>query len=107
MVVTLFLVIIAILLLAMWWELHRLVSFFTPQRRPTHNVLDEPDSDLIDGSMYQQAVEEVREADMVSTALLQRKLQIGYKRASRLIEMMVEKGVVSQSTQSEYSKVIK
>ncbi|MBX7235544.1 MAG: DNA translocase FtsK [Caldilineales bacterium] len=45
-------------------------------------------------ALYDRAVEIVREAGKASTSLLQRRLQIGYTRAARLIDMMEEAGVI-------------
>ncbi len=44
--------------------------------------------------MYNQAVEEVRKAGRASVSLLQRRLRIGYSRASRLIEELEADGIV-------------
>ena len=45
--------------------------------------------------LYQQARDIVCEYERASTSFLQRKLQIGYNRAARLIERMEEEGLVS------------
>ncbi len=45
-------------------------------------------------ALYAKAVEIVRETGKASTSLLQRRLQIGYTRAARLIDMMEGAGVV-------------
>lgn len=44
--------------------------------------------------LYGEAVEIVKLARKASASLLQRKLQIGYNRAARIIDMMVENGIV-------------
>ena len=43
--------------------------------------------------LYQTAVEIIKS----STSFLQRKLQIGYNRAARIIDMMEEEGIVSKA----------
>jgi len=47
-----------------------------------------------DDSMWQDAVRVVIENKKASTSLLQRRLRIGYGRASRLIDQMEEQGIV-------------
>ena len=47
--------------------------------------------------LYNQALEIIKSDGKASTSFLQRKLQIGYNRAARIIDMMEEKGVVSKA----------
>ena len=47
--------------------------------------------------LYQTAVEIIKSEGKASTSFLQRKLQIGYNRAARIIDMMEEEGVVSKA----------
>jgi S-DNA-T family DNA segregation ATPase FtsK/SpoIIIE len=47
--------------------------------------------------LYQQALEIIRSEGKASTSFLQRKLQIGYNRAARIIDMMEEDGIVSKA----------
>jgi len=47
--------------------------------------------------LYSQAVDIITKENKASTSFLQRKLQIGYNRAARIIDMMEEKGVVSKA----------
>ncbi len=92
-------------------EVHRLVRFWRGQRGMT-----EPASELAAGPpvqrpmwedmiqkekeasrrdpLFDEAVAVVQEAGRASVSLLQRKLQIGYTRAARLIDMMEEEGIV-------------
>ena len=46
-------------------------------------------------AMYDQAVAIVTRDGRASTSYVQRRLQIGYNRAARLIEQMEEEGVIS------------
>jgi len=47
--------------------------------------------------LYQKAVEIIKSEGKASTSFLQRKLQIGYNRAARIIDMMEEEGIVSKA----------
>ena len=47
--------------------------------------------------LYQQALEIIRSEGKASTSFLQRKLQIGYNRAARIIDMMEADGAVSKA----------
>ena len=48
--------------------------------------------------LYDRALEIIRSEGKASTSFLQRKLQIGYNRAARIIDMMEVDGVVSKAT---------
>jgi len=47
--------------------------------------------------LYNQALNIIKSEGKASTSFLQRKLQIGYNRAARIIDMMEEKGIVSKA----------
>ena len=47
--------------------------------------------------LYNQALEIIKTEGKASTSFLQRKLQIGYNRAARIIDTMEEKGIVSKA----------
>ncbi len=47
--------------------------------------------------LYNQALQIIKIEGKASTSFLQRKLQIGYNRAARIIDMMEEKGIVSKA----------
>ena len=47
--------------------------------------------------LYEKAIEIVKTERKASTSFLQRKLQIGYNRAARIIDMMEEEGIVSKA----------
>ncbi len=48
-------------------------------------------------ALYNEAINIVKSEGKASTSFLQRKLQIGYNRAARIIDMMEEKGIVSKA----------
>ncbi len=47
--------------------------------------------------MYETALEIIKTEGKASTSFLQRKLQIGYNRAARIIDMMETDGIVSKA----------
>ena len=47
--------------------------------------------------LFNIAVDIIKNEGKASTSFLQRKLQIGYNRAARIIDMMEEKGIVSKA----------
>ena len=47
--------------------------------------------------LYQSALDIVKSEGKASTSFLQRKLQIGYNRAARIIDMMEDEGIVSKA----------
>jgi S-DNA-T family DNA segregation ATPase FtsK/SpoIIIE len=54
-------------------------------------------SDGDEDELYSQAVNIIKSEGKASTSFLQRKLQIGYNRAARIIDMMEEKSIVSKA----------
>ena len=60
-----------------------------------NNIPDNEDKDV--DELYSQAIEIVKSEGKASTSFLQRKLQIGYNRAARIIDLMEEKGIVSKA----------
>ena len=56
-----------------------------------------PGSEGDEDELFNQAVEIIKSEGKASTSFLQRKLQIGYNRAARIIDMMEEKGIVSKA----------
>ena len=48
-------------------------------------------------TLYNEAVKLVKSEGKASTSFLQRKLQIGYNRAARIIDMMEDDGIVSKA----------
>lgn len=47
--------------------------------------------------LYNKALNIIKTEKKASTSFLQRKLQIGYNRAARIMEMMEKEGVVGQA----------
>ena len=85
-------------------EVEKVVTFLKQQAAPDYieQVTQEPEEmagDIGGGgggdSLYDEAVAIVTRDGRASTSYIQRRLQIGYNRAARLIEQMEEQGVVS------------
>lgn len=60
-----------------------------------------------DDELYEEAKHIAREAGKVSASLLQRKLQIGYARAARLLDLMEEEGVIGPAQGAKPREIIK
>ncbi len=56
-----------------------------------------PGSEGDEDELFNQALEIIKSEGKASTSFLQRKLQIGYNRAARIIDMMEDKGIVSKA----------
>jgi len=86
-------------------EVEKVVSFLKKQAAPNYieQVTEAPPEEIADllggggesDSLYDQAVAIVTRDGRASTSYVQRRLQIGYNRAARLIEQMEEQGVIS------------
>jgi DNA segregation ATPase FtsK/SpoIIIE, S-DNA-T family len=66
---------------------------FVDEKEIGENLSDTADKD----ELYQAALEIIRSEGKASTSFLQRKLQIGYNRAARIIDMMEADGIVSKA----------
>jgi S-DNA-T family DNA segregation ATPase FtsK/SpoIIIE len=89
-------------------EVEDVVRFLKTQGRPEYldAVTEEPDEDDEDpyglsggeggDDLYDKAIAIVARERKVSTSYIQRRLQIGYNRAARLIERMEEDGMISK-----------
>jgi len=88
-------------------EIEKINNFLRSQAEPDYideilNFADEKEiGDSVNQSdkdeLYQQALEIIRSEGKASTSFLQRKLQIGYNRAARIIDMMEADGIVSKA----------
>ncbi len=88
-------------------EIEKINNFLRSQAEPDYvdeilNFADEKEigenQNLTDkDELYNQAVEIIKSEGKASTSFLQRKLQIGYNRAARIIDMMENNGLVSKA----------
>ncbi len=89
-------------------EIEKINNFLRSQAEPDYvdeilNFADEKEINETSKSigdkddLYQTAVEIIKSERKASTSFLQRKLQIGYNRAARIIDMMEEEGIVSKA----------
>ena len=67
---------------------------------------DNYDDDNEIDPLFNEAVEKILDLNYVSVSIIQRKLKIGYKRATRIIEAMEEKGIVSKLQGTKPRKVL-
>jgi len=66
---------------------------FADEKEMGENLLSSGNKD----ELYEKALEIVKSEGKASTSFLQRKLQIGYNRAARIIDMMEAEGIVSKA----------
>ena len=89
-------------------EIEKINNFLRSQAEPDYvdeilNFVDEKELGFNSENqgdkdeLYQSAVEIIRSEGKASTSFLQRKLQIGYNRAARIIDMMEAEGIVSKA----------
>lgn len=74
---------------------------FVPEIDENNALSDEPVDEL-----YEQAVQIVLEGQQASASLLQRRLRVGYNRASRLVETMQMNGIVGPPDGSRPREVL-
>ena len=89
-------------------EIEKINNFLRSQAEPDYvdeilNFADEKEigesskSSADKDELYQSALEIIKSEGKASTSFLQRKLQIGYNRAARIIDMMEDEGIVSKA----------
>ena len=86
-------------------EIEKVTSVLKAQGQPeyveeiTSERQDYKDQEINDDEdkLFTQALEIIKTERKASTSFLQRKLQIGYNRAARIIDQMEEKGIVSKA----------
>ena len=66
---------------------------FADEKEINENSKNQSDKD----DLYKDAVDIIKSEGKASTSFLQRKLQIGYNRAARIMDMMENEGIVSKA----------
>ncbi len=69
-----------------------------------HGVTDEDDADDAD-ALLPQAIELALELGQISTAMVQRRMKVGYARAGRIIDQMEQRGLISGANGSKPREV--
>ena len=99
-------------------EIEKINNFLRSQAEPDYvdeilNFADEKENDNTifgDGNkddLYNAAVDLIKSEGKASTSFLQRKLQIGYNRAARIMDMMEQEGIVSKANHVGKRDVLK
>ena len=88
-------------------EIEKVNSFLRSQGKPDYideiTVIKDSESisdkniDNVKDELYDKAVDIIKTERKASTSFLQRKLQIGYNRAARIMEIMEKEGIVGQA----------
>jgi S-DNA-T family DNA segregation ATPase FtsK/SpoIIIE len=98
-------------------EVHRVVDFLKKQAKPVYDMdILKPREEDTDGEgapaddfhdeFYDQAVAIVCETRQASVSYIQRRLQIGYNRAARLVEHMEREGIVGAANGAKPREVL-
>jgi len=98
-------------------EIEKINNFLRSQAEPNYvdEILSFADEKELDSNLsnenkdelYQTAIEIIKSEGKASTSFLQRKLQIGYNRAARIIDMMESEGIVSKANHVGKREVLK
>ena len=98
-------------------EIQSIVDCIARQGKPSyeidiHEQLSKPDHEFEeeegideDEELIQQCIEVIRSEQKASVSLLQRRLGVGYARASRMIEMMAQAGILGEYKGSQAREV--
>ncbi len=96
-------------------EIEKITSFLRAQGDPDYIeeiTLEKRNEDSksnindSDDDLYETAIQIVKNEKKASTSFLQRKLQIGYNRAARMIDQMEENGIVSKANHTGKREVL-
>ena len=99
-------------------EIEKINNFLRSQGEPEYvdeilNLSDKDEKNLSDGEnsnqldeLYETALNIVKSEGKASTSFLQRKLQIGYNRAARIIDQMENNGIVSKANHTGKREVL-
>ena len=82
-------------------EVHKLTSKLKASYKTNYNeeILLEMENDVEKDELFNEAVEVIRQEGKASISLIQRKLKIGFNRASRIYEQLMEGGIINEDRQ--------
>ncbi|NVB36482.1 DNA translocase FtsK 4TM domain-containing protein [Pseudenhygromyxa sp. WMMC2535] len=94
-------------------EIEKVVEFVRKQAKPAYNMEitkaeaseSEGEDERPEDPLYDKAVQVVADAQKVSTSMLQRRLNVGYNRAAKIVERMEEEGVIGPANGSKPREV--
>jgi len=98
-------------------EIHAVCEFWRKQEKPSYTLKPIEASEVSDRTggggggdetdpLWEDAVRFVIDRGQASTSMLQRRFSIGFQRASRLLDMMEERGIVGQRDGSRPREVL-
>ncbi len=96
-------------------EIEKVTSFLRSQGNPEYieeiTVIKEQGSinsetDFAQDDLYSEALKIIKNEKKASTSFLQRKLQIGYNRAARIIDQMEDNGIISKANHTGKREVL-
>ena len=82
-------------------EVHKLTTKLKANYETDYNegILFEMENDIEKDELFNEAVEVIRQEGKASISLIQRKLKIGFNRASRIYEQLMDCGVINEDKQ--------
>ncbi len=82
-------------------EVHKLTTELKANYRTDYNegILFEMENDIEKDELFNEAVDVIRQEGKASISLIQRKLKIGFNRASRIYEQLMDCGVINEDKQ--------
>ena len=100
-------------------EVEKVINFIKTKHEETNyeesiieHINNESDTGKFEGGnsevdeLLSQAIEIVVEYNQASTSFIQRKLRIGFNRASRIMEQLEERGIISEKDGSKPRQVL-
>ena len=92
-------------------EIERVTSFVRKQRKPNYlikkeDLMKKQQYDDQEDDLFEEACMWALEQGQASSSALQRRFRIGFNRAARLIEMMEERGLVSEAMGSKPRSIL-
>ena len=87
-------------------RIRRLEEFYNAFPNPSDYILENSNRPGERDDLFETAVRAVSQHDMASASLIQRRLQVGFNRAARLLEQLEEAGVVGPAEGSKPREVL-